>query len=165
MLAGPEDRVARFTGRFRETYTLRAPLDAARAHFADLDAVIANYGETLDRAEKRGPDTLELRLKEQNYGVTRYAGRYTCRWQVDGDRTVRWRTIEPGNLDSSGTATVEPLSDGRTRMVYDITLVLDIDVGRLLSVAIGKIVETAISREARAYVERLNAALERRVAG
>ena len=43
----------RFTGRFRETYTLRAPLSDARNHFADLDAVIAHYGGTLDRAEKR----------------------------------------------------------------------------------------------------------------
>ena len=134
-----EPRVARFTGRFRETYTLRAPLEAARAHFADLDAVIANYG------------------------VTRYDGHYTCTWETDGDR-VRWRTIDRSTLDSSGSATFEALPDGRTRMVYEITLALEIDVGRLLSAVIGKIVEAAIAKEARAYVDRLVVALERRVA-
>lgn len=154
--------MARFTGRFRETYVLNVPIEAARDWFANVDAVVAHYGDTLDRAEKRAPDTLELWLKPQNYGVTSYAGHYTCRWERHGDRAVRWTTQGAGNLDSRGTAAFEPLPDGRTRMVYDITLALDIEVGRLLSAMIGKIVEAAIAKEARAYVERLVAALERR---
>jgi len=154
--------LARFTGRFRETYTLRASLADARNHFADLDQVIAHYGGTLDRAEKRGDGVLELWLKPQNYGVTRFDGHYTCRWVVEGDKTVRWTSSGNGTLDSSGTATFEALPDGRTRMVYDIALSLDIEVGRLLSAMIGKVVEASIAKEARAYVDRLVAALERR---
>jgi uncharacterized membrane protein len=151
--------VAKFTGSFHQDYTLQAPLEAARDHFADLDAVIANYGSTLERADKQGDGTLSLWLKDQNYGVTRFRGHYVCRWSTPDEHTVRWETLEAANMDSSGTARFERLPDGRTHLVYDIRLVLDIDVGRLLTKVIGKVVEQAIAREARAYVERLIATL------
>ncbi len=153
--------MAKFKGHFHATYAVDAPLEATRNHLADLDAVVAHYGDTLERGEPRGDGVLALWLREQNYGVTRYRGHYVCRWEVVDPHTVRWRT-EPGhNLDSSGTAKFSALPDGRTRMDYDITLVLDIDVGRLLAGVIGGIVSQAVAREARAYVERLVASVPR----
>jgi len=151
--------VAKFTGTFHHDYVLDAPLEVARDHFADLYAVIANYGSTLERAEKRGDGTLALWLKEQNYGVTRFRGHYVCRWSTPDEHTVRWETLGEHNMDSRGTARFEAVGHGGTRLVYDIRIVLDIDVGRLLTKVIGKVVSQAIGREARAYVDRLVATL------
>lgn len=87
--------------------------------------------------------------------MTTFRGEYTCHYEVVDDRTVRWHSDPDGNIDSSGTATFEPVGDGVTAMDYRATLVLDIEVNRFLAKAIGKVVETMIEREMRAFLRRM----------
>lgn len=152
--------MAQFTSTFKKSYRLDATAEAAAAHFGDPLCVARNYGD-LDHHELIDPKTIKLVLKEHHYGVTRFRGEYTCRYDHDAT-SATWKTLKTENLDSSGTARFRDHGDGTCTMDYDARLVLEINVPRLMKAVIGGVVETLAARGMSDFVERMIAALNSR---
>lgn len=152
--------MAGIEGTFSERFSVRAPLDRTREAFADPARVAAHYGK-LDRFELREPGTVRFWLPDYSYGITRFAGRYTCQYQVMDPATVRWHTLpEDHNMVSEGTARFSAGPAGSTVMAYQAHLVLDLDVNRILRATIAPFAARAIADEMRAYVQRMIASVE-----
>ena len=81
--------MATFQGDFRETFTTSATPLHARNTFGDLDTIIENYG-ALESGTKKDNETVTFLLTEQNHGVTKFQGNYTCRYTFPNDETLVW---------------------------------------------------------------------------
>jgi carbon monoxide dehydrogenase subunit G len=147
-----------FTGQHHATLSLRIPPAQAAAAFADLDRQIACHPE-LERADKIDATTLRVKMKEMNHGPTRFAGRYTLLFSVDGT-TVRWRTGPDSNVDVSGEAVFTAVGTG-SRLAYTERVSLAMDLNALLARVLRPIVEAMMGRGMRSFVERMTAELER----
>jgi hypothetical protein len=146
--------VARFTSELDETFHSQASVERLRDHFADLDAIIANYGH-LERAERLGDRTVRFTLPPKNHGVTQFDGCYTCEWTHVDASTIRWKTIgTDNNMWSDGEATFTT-QGGRTAMRYRHTIAIELSVNRMLAKMVGGVVSEVTRRELRAYVKRM----------
>ena len=145
---------------FDDHFTVKAPLDRVREHFASAEQVARHYGK-LDRYELRDPHTVRFVQPSYNYGVTRFDGRYTCRYQVVDDHTVRWSTLpEDHNMENTGTARLSPGPGGSTLLHYQATLAIDLDVNRILRATLAPVVSRIVAEEMRGYVKRMIATVE-----
>ena len=144
----------KFSGEYRETVTVNAPIDVAKAHFADLATIAANYGdlaghEIHDDAEI----TFTLQPKSEK-GVT-FHGQYRCRYEFKGENRLTWRTVETKNMWSTGSATFSALGDTRTRVEFVQIIETEMQVNRLLAKMIKPIVSREITNGAKGYLARM----------
>lgn len=147
----------RFSGEYRETFVVRAPLEKARDHFADLDTIAANYGG-LVKHEKKGDDTLYFLLKPKAEKGISFQGEYTARYVVDGD-VLRWSTVDGKNMWSEGTARFVREGDDRTRVEYHQRIETEMSINRLLAKIASPIVSREITNGVKQYLQRMRNAL------
>jgi hypothetical protein len=142
------------SGSFRDRFAIAAAPTVVRDHFADLDRIVANYGP-LARSERIDAHTITFVLAPQNYGITTFHGRYTCRYQPFAEDRLTWQSVGDGTITASGEIRCTPDGRGGTSMDYQHQLGLQLDVNALLLRAIAPVAAQAIARESRAYVERM----------
>ena len=148
--------MARFSGSYDETFTVSAPRDVVRNHFSSLDAIIANYGP-IERVDKIGDDTLKFLIQEKQSRGVRYQGRYTCKYTVESDSRMSWRTLSEDNMWSTGSAEFREVAGG-TEVRYSQRMETEIGVPRLLAKFAKGIVGREISAGIAAYLGRMRAA-------
>jgi carbon monoxide dehydrogenase subunit G len=151
--------MATFNARLQTEVPLRCAPDAARAAFLDLDRHIACHPE-LARAEKLGPDTLRLTMKEMSHGPVSFAGRYTLVFATAGE-TVRWRPGPDSNVHVSGSAAFRPAPGGGTRLAFTEAVTMDMEMNALAARLLRPVVETMMSRGMKGFLDRMTAELER----
>lgn len=147
----------RFSGEYRETFHVDAPLEQVRDHFADLDTIAANYGG-LERFEKKSEDTLYFLLEPKSEKGISFQGEYTARYVVDGD-VLRWSTVDGRNMWSEGTARFSRDGDKRTRVEYHQRIETEMSINRLLAKIASPIVSREISQGVKAYLQRMRASV------
>lgn len=151
--------MAIFHGDFHETFTTTASPLNARNTFGNLDTIIANYGD-LEHGDKLDDNTVKFLLKEQNHGVTKFQGQYTCRYTFPNEGTLVWETIsEDGNIQAEGTATFSAGADG-TQIDYHGKLSIEMKLNKMMAGMLKPVVGQMIAHEMRAYVKRMITAAE-----
>ena len=152
--------MATFNGDFRETFTTKANALDARNTFGDLDAIIANYG-ALEKGDKLDDNTVAFLLTEQNHGVTKFQGNYTCRYTFPDESTLVWETISTdGNIQAEGKATFTATADGQTEIDYHGKLSLEMDLNKMMAGMLKPVVGQMIAYEMKEYVKRMIQAAE-----
>jgi hypothetical protein len=152
--------MATFNGDFRETFTTTASPLQARDTFGDLDTIIENYGE-LERGDKLDAHTVQFLLKEQNHGITKFQGKYTCQYTCPDEQTLTWKTVgEPGNIQAEGTAIFTQSGDGSTSIDYHGKLSLEMDLNKMMAGMLKPVVGQMIAHEMKEYVKRMIRASE-----
>jgi len=152
--------MATFHGDFRETFTTKASPTDARKTFGDLDTIIANYG-ALEHGDKVDDQTVKFLLKEQNHGVTKFQGQYTCRYTFPDEQTLVWETLSAdGNIQAEGKATFSTTSDGQTEIDYHGKLSLEMKLNKMMAGMLKPVVGQMIAYEMKEYVKRMIVAAE-----
>lgn len=153
--------MATFQGDFRETFTTSATPLHARNTFGDLDTIIENYG-ALESGTKKDNETVTFLLTEQNHGVTKFQGNYTCRYTFPNDETLVWETLgTDGNIQASGTATFKANAAGTTEIDYHGKLALDMNLNKMMAGMLKPVVGQMIAHEMKEYVKRMITAAEK----
>ena len=151
--------MAIFHGDFHETFTTSASPSNARDTFGNLDAIITNYGD-LERGEKLDDNTVKFLLKEQNHGISKFQGAYTCRYTFPDEQTLIWETIgTDGNIQAEGKATFHAEAEG-TKIDYHGKLAIEMQLNKKMAGMLKFVVGQMIAHEMRAYVKRMIVAAE-----
>ncbi len=152
--------MARFSGSIHEQFTTAAPPDRARAHFADLAQIQANFGP-LERGEQVGERTLSFVLPKMNMGVVSFQARYHCTYEAEGADRVVWRSSgDDATVFTHGEATFTPADNGGTVIDYKADMDVEIDAG-LMGKMLGPVIAQTVPHEIRSYVKRMIKALDR----
>ena len=100
-------------------------------------------------------------LNEKNHGVTKFQGKYTCRYTFPDEETLIWETLgQDGNINASGKATFKATADGQTEIDYHGLLSLDMDLNKMMAGMLKPVVGQMIAYEMKEYVKRMIAAAE-----
>ncbi len=152
----------KFSGEYRETFTVDAPFDKAREHFGDLDTIAAAYPD-LERSEKLEDMTLRFALKPKSALRRSFAGKYDCKYEYVSDDQLTWKSVgSGGNMFAKGEARFEKVGEDRTRVIYHQSMEIDMPIPRLLSKAIAPIVRKNIESGVVKYLDAMRASLRRR---
>ncbi len=143
-----------FEGTHSETFTVPADLEAAKAHFGDVNTIAA-HTEHLASHTVDG-DVVHFVLEEQNHQVVVFTGDFKCRYVFEGD-TLVW-TSEGGNTDQSGKATFRAV-DGGTEIDYAETVKVDLDVNAMMAPMLKPLMGPMIAYEIKEYLKRMRKAL------
>lgn len=149
--------MARFEGNHSSTVTVTKPLAAAIAHFADPATVVAN-SEDVETAEIDG-NTVHFVLKEQDHGIAKFQGRYSCQYSADGN-AVRWATIGDSNTVQSGEAVFEAIDADSTSITYSESLAIDLDVPDMMAPMLKPVVSQLLAHELKGFLKRMVKTLE-----
>jgi carbon monoxide dehydrogenase subunit G len=150
--------MAEFEGSYEETFTVSVPIETAKKHYGDLDAIIAAY-PNLDRGEKLDAKTVHYRLVPKNALGAEFRGEYRCEYTFTSDTRLEWRSVGEGNIKATGSFDFKSLGDSRTQLVYRQALTLDMPVNRFLAKAIYPIVKVNIASGAKEYLEAMRKSL------
>jgi hypothetical protein len=148
----------RFRGTYEETFTVATPPEVTRAHFASLEAIVANYGP-LRSHRMVDHETLELVLVPQADKGVEFAGAYTCRYVFTSENVLEWSTIRTENLWSSGRAVFRAAPGGGTTVAYSQQMEAEMKVNALLGRIIAPIVSGRIRDGVKTYLQRMRASL------
>lgn len=148
--------MAWFEGKHTETRELDVPADVAAAHFADPQAVIAAT-KGIESAEVEG-GTIRFVLAEEDHGVVKFKGAYTCTYERVDENTVRWSTSE-GNLKQSGEATFTPSASGCS-LDYTEKVEIELDVPTMMVPMAKPLIGPMLGNEVKGYLDRLLANLD-----
>ena len=84
--------MAVYGGEYTETFTVNVPLEAAKAHFSNLDNIAQCYGDVKSAKKMTKPGSLKLTLKPKTeIGVT-FNGEHTCVWKFTDANTLEWES-------------------------------------------------------------------------
>ncbi|MFT6399030.1 MAG: putative membrane protein [Bradymonadia bacterium] len=144
----------KFSGEYRETVTVSAPIDAVKKHFADLPTIAANYGDLQGHEIHDEAEITFTLMPMSEKGVT-FNGQYRARYEFKGDNRLTWRTVDTKNMWSTGTATFSEVGGDRTRIEFVQTIETDMQVNRLLAKVIKPIVSREITKGAKEYLSRM----------
>lgn len=147
----------RFSGEYRETFTVDAPIDRVKAHFADLPTIAANYGGLAGHEIHDAHEITFVLEPKSEKGVT-FNGRYRGRYEFTSPDTLEWRTVDTKNMWSSGRARFVAVGD-RTRVEFSQHVETEMEVNRLLAKLIGPIVSREINAGTKGYLERMRRSL------
>ena len=151
--------MAIFHGDFHETFTTSASPLKARNTFGNLDTIITHYGE-LESGDKLDDNTVKFLLKEQNHGISKFQGTYTCRYTFPDEQTLVWETIgSDGNIQAEGKAIFKAGSEG-TEIDYHGKLAIEMNINKMMAGMLKPVVGQMINHEMRAYVKRMIVAAE-----
>lgn len=139
--------MASFDGTVKETWRTGATVDALRARFLDLDAVIRATGD-VQRAEVVGEGKVRFVLKTQSSGPYSFTPDYTVWYRREGDDVV-WTTTD-GNLQNQGRARFRPEGAGAAADVEQ-TITIELPIPRLAVGLVRPIVDRALAPGVRAW--------------
>ncbi len=146
--------MARFGGKYQETFTLDVSIEKAKEHWGDLDQIASCYGQ-LDRYEHIEDMTLRFTLEPKDAlgGRVKFLGKYDCKYTWDKENVFSWTTVGPQpNVFSSGSIVFSKIGENRTRLVYDQTTEMEIQINRLLGKAISPIVKREVIAGIKSYL-------------
>jgi uncharacterized membrane protein len=147
--------MARFEGTHTQRVEVDAPIDAVRAHFADLSKTVAATHD-VERSSITG-DVIHFVLKAQDLGVVKFQGDFRCRYQWAGG-DLSWGTIE-GNTDQVGTARFEAISAGRTAVSFQERVAVDLPVPGMMAKMLEPVVAQVLAHEVKGFLERMVASV------
>jgi carbon monoxide dehydrogenase subunit G len=153
------DDMPRFSGEYDEQFEVGLPVDKVKAHFGDLDTIVANYGP-LQAHRKLDPETLELTLIPRAEKGVSFAGKYSCKYTWPSENVLKWETVGTGNMWSNGRAEFSAVGDSRTRVSYSQRMETEMQVNSLLAKVIRPIVNTEIKKGVREYLGRMRSSLK-----
>ena len=143
-----------FEGTHTESRVLPTSIDAAVAHFASPEALIAAAKDVESSAIT--DDVIHFVLKEEDHGVVKFKADYKCRYVRDGN-TVTWETLD-GNLNQSGKVSFTPEGDGCT-MDYTETVKVDLGVPAMVAPMLKPVLGPMLAGEIKGFVDRMTKAL------
>lgn len=149
--------MSRFEGKHTATVTVPAPLSAAIAHFANPQTIVA-HSKDVESATVEG-DTIHFVLEAQDHGITKFQGRYSCKYTAEGN-VVRWQTIGGGNTEQSGEATFETVDENTTQIAYNEQLAIDLDVPDMMAPMLKPVIAQVLSHELKGFLGRMTKTLE-----
>lgn len=144
----------KFSGEYRETVTVNAPIDVAKAHFADLETIAQNYGD-LQRHEIHDASEITFTLVPKSEKGVTFHGEYRARYEFDRDDRLTWKTVKTRNMWSTGSATFAAAGANRTRVTFVQHIETEMQVNRLLAKMIKPIVAREITKGAKDYLARM----------
>lgn len=143
-----------FEGTHSESRHLDVDPDTARAHFADLDKIVAHTkGVSSSQIDGR---TIHFVLEEEDHGVVKFQGDFRCTYVLEGD-TLRWST-EEGNLQQSGEARFTPSGDG-VDLDYTETVRVELGVPAMMAPMLKPVLAAVLAKEVKEYLGRMVAGL------
>ncbi|HRI88919.1 MAG TPA: SRPBCC domain-containing protein [Candidatus Hydrogenedentes bacterium] len=152
--------MARYGSEYTETFTVDVPIDDAKAHFSNLDAIAKCYGDVKSAKKLAKPGTMKLTLKPKTeIGVT-FNGEHTCTWSFKDAKTLVWESDGKGNIISKGSAKFTAVGKKKTKITYTEHMELDMEVAFLLKALIGPVVTKQIRDGVHDYLERMRDMLE-----
>lgn len=144
----------KFSGDYRETVTINAPIEAVRTHFADLPTIAANYGDLQGHEIHDAAEITFTLMPKSEKGVT-FNGQYRARYEFKGENRLTWRTVDTKNMWSTGSATFSSVGGDRTRVEFVQQIETEMQVNRLLAKVINPIVSREITKGAKEYLARM----------
>ena len=141
-----------FEGSHDETRTLSADADAVRAHLQDPSSMIAATKGVEDASVSDG--VVHFVMAEEDHGVVKFKGDYRCRYEAI-DQGVRWSSLEGGNIDQAGEATVRALADGGCELSYRETVKIDLGVPGMMAPMLKPVIAPMLAGEIKSFVDRL----------
>ncbi len=151
----------RFEGEAHEILTLNVPREQAIAAFRDPTTIARHTGQMASYTILDA-HTIHFHVQPQSsHGVT-FQADYTCRYDVDDQGVLTWRSLSANNISVSGEARFTALSPTQTRLEYKQSLAMDMTVNRLLAALIGPLVKKGIRDGVLDYLKRMKQALEQR---
>lgn len=149
----------KFKGSKHEVFIVRADIQRVVDTMSDPE-VFSQFVDDLETLERVEPDTFRWSLKEISDAGIRFKGDYTTRYERDGNKTVRWKTVKSVNMTSTGEAHFAEMSGGGTRVDYTETIETEIAINRLLGRLVKPIVDRQIARGVSEYLKRVKTHLE-----
>lgn len=144
-----------FEGTHSESRPLPLPPEAAVAHFADLEAIVAAT-KGVESSDVDGR-TVHFSLEEEDHGVVKFKGDFRCTYEADGN-TLRWATAEGANVEQSGEARFVPASGGCT-ITYTETVRVDLGVPAMMAPMLKPMIGPVLAKEIKGYLDRMVDAL------
>ncbi len=144
----------KFTGEYRETVTVNAPIDKVRQHFGDLPTIAANYGDLQGHEIHDEAEITFTLIPKSEKGVT-FNGEYRARYEFKGENRLTWRTVDTKNMWSTGSATFSEAGGERTRVEFVQKIETEMQVNRLLAKVIKPVVSREITKGAKEYLARM----------
>jgi hypothetical protein len=95
---------------------------------------------------------------QASHGVT-FTAHYLCRYEIDPQGVLRWRSTASENIWVEGEAHLTALSPTSTRLDYKQSLAMEMQVNRLLAKIIAPLVTKGIRDGVRAYLKAMQDAL------
>ena len=148
--------MAWFEGTHTDTRQLDVPADRAAAHFADPKAILGATKGVESSTVEGG--TIQFVLEEEDHGVVKFKGAYTCTYERVNDTTVRWSTSE-GNLKQSGEATFTETDTGCT-LEYSEKVELDLAIPDMMAPMARPVVGPMLAAEIKGFLDRMLSTLD-----
>ncbi|MGD9764422.1 MAG: SRPBCC family protein [Candidatus Binatia bacterium] len=116
----------------------------------------------LARCTRVGPQTYAFAYREVSLAGVSMAVRYTTRYEGDGERVIRFTSVDApeDNTEVDGELRLESAGDG-TRIALRQTLAPNTPVPALLQRMVKSVAEREADRVANRYMQNLKQALER----
>lgn len=143
--------MAWFEGTHSETRQLDVPAEQAAAHFADPNAIVAATKGVESTTIDGG--TIQFVMEEEDHGVVKFKGAYTCTYERVDDHTVRWSSSE-GNLKQSGEATFTPTDSGCT-VAYSEKVEIELGIPDMMAPMAKPLIGPMLAAEVKSYLDRL----------
>ena len=145
--------MARFETLYTDQRRVDAPLEVAVNHFADLDVIVAQYGD-LESTERLGGGKIRLVQTERRDKGLVFQGRYTGEWRKEGSDRVVWQTHGDENMWNRGEARFTAVGEA-TEVHFTQTLVVDMPIPAILAKLARRIVERELNVGMQAYFKRM----------
>lgn len=139
-----------FEGTHTETRSLTTDAVTALAHIQDPQNVI-NASKNVESAE-RNDNVVHFVLAEEDHGVVKFKGDYRCKYEVL-ENGLRWTSLEGGNLDQSGEATIRATDTG-CELAYTETVKIDLGVPGMMAPMLKPVIGPMMAMEVKDFVKR-----------
>ena len=151
--------MARFTVKYDETFTVRAPAERTRAYFGNLDRIAENL-EEVERVEKIDAETMHVVMAPLRRGPVTFRGEYRSRYFFPAPDRLEWEPKGSGNVWMHGHARFTPRGVKETSVEFRQSIEAEIEINWLLSAVATPIVNFEMQRRIRRYLELARRALE-----
>lgn len=142
-------------GSHSETRTIAKPVDTVKAHFGDLETIIANSAD-VETATVDG-DTIHYVLKMQDHGLVQFQGDYKVTYTPTADG-LTWQPTGEGNTKQSGSVIFRAVGDG-TELEFSETLSINLPIPAVMAPMIKPMVGKMLAGELKGFLDRMSAAL------
>jgi carbon monoxide dehydrogenase subunit G len=145
-------------GQEERNFVIDAPYEDVVEFFCEPGNFREAFSQ-MESSEEIEPGVWTWTLQEKSEKGVNFQGKYTVEYDRDGD-SISWSTRE-GNMKSSGSTEFEDL-DGKTRVIYDETLEVDLPIPKLMAKVFKPIVSREVSGGIGDFLDRAKEILEDR---